>query len=696
MKQWVSILGEVYTAMSNADGAPPPPVSTPPFVKKSDDKMEGTYSVENNAFFPLLVTLAGKRSRIAELRGKVVSGVRMALKAQVMRSRYSIDVQTHSINTSTFTEGTLTSSSIVARIAFDIPGGGDFPSTAIGWQVTTPAPSVRISNGKPEWYNVSPKWSWDNTPDGYPYAYIENYVPKNLSDDPPGGYAIGKFQDELIAPSLPFGYVRFDGDQISVGAFGGGVGALLNVEPNSAGYIQFTKLELLVSEPPTWAASAPLVLTVGSNEDEYIEITAKYPVGNEPLVGLKIKLKDATSRVSMRTAAGQWVHEGVFTTDSQGKIKAKVRGEAEGAAAISISDGGNQSNMTYLMEPPLKGTATVFVSAEASSPPPPDPPPTPDPVETNCVSYPAIPGVPAVPPKIVREDIVGWNSGAVSVDLVTGTADLQFALEAVNIGAVIGLTTRDEVIAPGQLFAGFYFSKDRYGNPQFQFIEGGKTKGDPIECEVDDTFRITLVDGVLRYYHDDEKVRTGKTDVSGIIRAGAGLYKSGDALPSSSVASEDDETVCFWDNLVQAEQECESAPSSGQSVVFLGLNGDGHGSGGLIIILQVLAPGEEEDSSVCNETAMELLFAAESVEVTGLAPFVGEVEDAVCGLEAPTSGYDDVSYVMTQEALTEELDWLTHWFESSGDGPEQGLYWARVLVNGTTEIFGILDRGGGV
>lgn len=548
MKKWVSILGESYIAPHHADGGSPPAVAIP-FVKKTDDRMEGTYSAANHATLPYLVTLAGKRSRLVELRGLVVHGIRWTVRAQVMRDSFHVKVVTHDIHTSTFAPAPfdyppppvrlqpINTASITIRIVFDVPGDSDTPGTNIGHLVTSTAPYVRENNGNGrfEWSNIPAKWKWDETSDSYPFAYIEDYVPKNMIVEPAKGYAIGTHREEVLAVSMPFGLVRNTGDVLDVGQFGGGVGALINLPADAAGYVQFTKLDLLVSEKPTWDATGPSTLTVGAAEDKSITITCKYPDGNEPVVGLKVRLADATNSVSFRTAAGQWVHNGVFTTNSQGKIVAKLRADKAGAAIVTIRDGGNTPNMTYIFSPRLKGEASVLVYA---APPPPDQPPPPDTPPNDprvCTIVPAVPGSPAVPPQVIREDIVGWNSGAVSVDSSTGTADLQFSMDTASIGAVIGLTQESEVTGPAGLLVGFFFSVNRYGAPQYRFVEGGKAKGTDEVYTLGDTFRLTFAAGVARYYVNDVRVRSTPLDIGSEpdLFVGGGLYTSGDTLPDN-------------------------------------------------------------------------------------------------------------------------------------------------------------------
>lgn len=550
MKQWISLLGEAYTSPQPADGATPPDPA-PEYEKKNDTRLEGP--IFDGQVMEHVVTLAGSRAKLVELDSMVVHGFRYGVRAYVMRSRLTAAVAMQSASQSALVPGganeygALGATSINIRIVFDIPGDDEREAMNSGDFYNAPTPTMRLvksgpyDSGQVSWQGVAAGWSWDTTNNGFPRAYFAGYQPKNAlpagDDGPVDGYARGTFSRELVSTNLPFGLVRATGDVLSLGEWGGGVGTISDFDayglPDASGYLQFTKLELLVSEKPTWEVTTPTSLTVDADGDDLIEFVATYPVGNEPAAGVKVALSDATECVSFQNAFGQWSHSATFTTDNNGEFQCRVRAEKGGTAQVKIRDGNNLVNMTYLFSPPLKATTSVL-TIEAEDPEEPPPPPPDDPaVDTECTTYPAVASSPYVPPQIIRKDIVGWNSGAVSGATSEGSADLAFELDAASVGAVIGLTQAEQVTGPEGIIAGFYFTMDRYGRPQFQFVEAGRSKGSAVRIDLGDTFRVTYVNGVVRYYYYDEKIRTASIEIEGAVRAGAGLYRSGDALPTS-------------------------------------------------------------------------------------------------------------------------------------------------------------------
>ncbi|NLA68326.1 MAG: hypothetical protein GX856_08820 [Gammaproteobacteria bacterium] len=545
MKQWISFLGDAHIAPYPPDGSGYP---VPAFARKLDDRLEGAWPEGSPVGYGTLATLNGRLEALRQYSGYVVHGLRFSVRLYASRTSASAALLRRGANgpwvltpPPGLQEGSLGVRDVSVRALFDVPGDAETPGGLSVYFMQDLTPRFEWGpGGYAMWKDVPAGWTWE-TIASEPRAYLLGYRPRNYPPgpaNPTDGYATGTFSDEVLF-GAPIGLVRRDGDELDLNLYGGLVAAANLTAVDTSAYLKVTAFELLVSEKPTWSLTVPPALTVGADTQDSLEFTARYPVGDEPYAGLRVRLRDDTGCVEFLTPAGLWANEAVHVTSGAGQFTCRVRPLRAGLANIVATvvpppppDDANWADPTYFFSPPLRGTHLVQVFPQPEAPPNDAPDPPSD--GRVCVTVPEIPGSPAIPPRVVVENVTGWDGGAVSVVVVDGPpAALEFSGVKASVGAAIGFTYDDEVTAPSQIEAGFYFSKNRYGHAQVSLVEHGVGYGAPELYSEEDVFRLVSTETAVYYYVNGVRVRKARIAMEGAFRVGGALYSSGDTLPSS-------------------------------------------------------------------------------------------------------------------------------------------------------------------
>lgn len=152
-------------------------------------------------------------------------------------------------------------------------------------------------------------------------------------------------------------------------------------------------------------------------------------------------------------------------------------------------------------------TQTVWIAAKAGTPP-----------------------IPAQPASASRSDLqLGWNSGAVSINPLTGDGEYQFSISSSAVGVVTGLAGAD--------FGGQYqkFTYALYfANGKFQVSENGVAIGAALSYTSSDVFSIVRVGTRVQYWQGSTLRYTSTISSSGYLYANASMYVAGDAVNNAA------------------------------------------------------------------------------------------------------------------------------------------------------------------
>lgn len=151
---------------------------------------------------------------------------------------------------------------------------------------------------------------------------------------------------------------------------------------------------------------------------------------------------------------------------------------------------------------------------------------------TVTVNHPANPGQPylpavdAQPPRVAQNRRLGWNSGAVSINSVSGAGGYTFKVPTDTIGAVVGFTTESHPTHSGQIRHGLYLSRG-----VAQAMESGALVG-PSSSYTDSSVLAVQrkIDGTVVYLVGGTTLHTSVVPSTGLVSLGAALYSAGDSV----------------------------------------------------------------------------------------------------------------------------------------------------------------------
>jgi hypothetical protein len=150
----------------------------------------------------------------------------------------------------------------------------------------------------------------------------------------------------------------------------------------------------------------------------------------------------------------------------------------------------------------------------------------------NCTYYSPTPSVPAVPP---RYDPVGdraWNSGANSVDELSGDVEVRLSMPKV-IGVSVGfVASRASPTNPNRVLYGFRFGLSDTGAAVIHVSEQGQRRTSTFAYAPTDDFRIRRVGQTVAYLRNGEVIYASRRPSNEpSLLVGAALFGFGDAIP---------------------------------------------------------------------------------------------------------------------------------------------------------------------
>jgi hypothetical protein len=146
-----------------------------------------------------------------------------------------------------------------------------------------------------------------------------------------------------------------------------------------------------------------------------------------------------------------------------------------------------------------------------------------------CVRCPAVPAVPARPPSVTRERILGWNASAYSVEQINGPCYVEFTVDRV-VGAVVGLAPARASDAPRDIPHGFYIYADG-GVQRCVVTENGTARtGSLIVQPNSTTYRIERDQRFARYFVNGLLFHTSPAPPAAGLVVVSCLYASNDRV----------------------------------------------------------------------------------------------------------------------------------------------------------------------
>ena len=163
----------------------------------------------------------------------------------------------------------------------------------------------------------------------------------------------------------------------------------------------------------------------------------------------------------------------------------------------------------------------------------PAPPPAP-----VCTTYPAVPAVQAIPPRVEVTPIFDWNAGANSADEIEGDARVVFTMLQC-VAAIVGFTTdREAVGSPDRMSHAFVFTTSPTGQALAQVREGAQVRTAALPYVPDETeFQIRRIGNAVTYLRDGAILYTSRAPIdAGMLSVGCSVYATGDRVPSNGAA----------------------------------------------------------------------------------------------------------------------------------------------------------------
>lgn len=155
-------------------------------------------------------------------------------------------------------------------------------------------------------------------------------------------------------------------------------------------------------------------------------------------------------------------------------------------------------------------------------------------VATNCIECSQVAPLPSSSATIVATPRLGWDSGATSIDSLSGDIHTVFGVPRGVGGVAVGFRNRDEPnVTPSRVQHALYF-QTLNGTTYVRVIEYGRYKTNNVIIADGDVFEIRRVAGVVTYHRNPGTVfsplYTSRTPSSGVCVVNACLYASGDTV----------------------------------------------------------------------------------------------------------------------------------------------------------------------
>lgn len=528
-KRWVSLLGPVTTLRAPPYGYPPE-AGTPDNPEPSNGGFYGRWDEQGTPFYSSRVFMTGRPQTLLDIAGLAVRGVRWTLNVRAIAAVSPGTNKQFLVPTgpNTYRFGDADTPRLrflIAGVPVDLDGAG--MSYILGEQVTFPR-STAASGSR-----------WFGVPEGWVFSYNGVHSTAGAgtgtahAQATEAGYAMvasrsleetWPFPAGLMRQPTPEDWTQWPGGVVFFDSLTAG-------DPRAAAPVSaaFSRLDVLVSEKPTWVISSMNTVVERGAENQ---LTGRlyYPDELDGVAGLPLHFSG--SRIELRLPGSpQWLSALEVTSDNNGDFTVFYRGTSPGNGQITfgmVSDDG--VDRSRLFSPRLNTKVQdVIIIPSSHTPPVPDPG-----TGVVCVTTPGIPPVIGSPPRVEYVPTFAWDAGANSIDEHEGDCFVRWDMQAV-IGVACGLTNeRGDVTDLSRITHGFMFSTANNGRPQFDIIESGRTLGMLFNYLPGDEFEIRRVGGVVTYRFAGELFHESGRPSTGTVIVTSSLYGTGDQLPTGA------------------------------------------------------------------------------------------------------------------------------------------------------------------
>lgn len=149
----------------------------------------------------------------------------------------------------------------------------------------------------------------------------------------------------------------------------------------------------------------------------------------------------------------------------------------------------------------------------------------------NQICYPAVRGVPAIPPSTTYSSQTGWNSGGLSVGGFPANGYAQFVVAPDAIGIVVGINTGPDTNSPSDCSHAFYAANGSLSI----FERGAVVQAVATNLAARPVLRIVRAGAQVSYFVDGVEVYQSPVSSVGYARIDAALYVAGDYVDDPAV-----------------------------------------------------------------------------------------------------------------------------------------------------------------
>lgn len=319
----------------------------------------------------------------------------------------------------------------------------------------------------------------------------------------------------------------YDRDSVNwPGVFSYGASRQIRSEAGGGTPVRFdlTQFEVFVDDTPTWTLSGNTTVVVGNTTR--LDVKLSWPDGSPVITERIIMVASFGTKVRPvpeNPFDDTWYDWASVDTDIHGMAAFLVSGRVESVGTLRVYL--YEINRADLYSPRLEKDFQVIVSAAVS----------PEPPEPICIDYPEQAYVPGVAAHMLTTPVFAWDSGANSIAITEGDAELKFSGMELVVAAALGLAPAPGEDAPPdvryeRITHGFMFTSS--GNQRFaQIVESGQLRGARFEYDTTTEFKVQRAGPTVAYLVNDTRLYLSRVESFGPLVAASSLYATGDQVP---------------------------------------------------------------------------------------------------------------------------------------------------------------------
>ena len=164
----------------------------------------------------------------------------------------------------------------------------------------------------------------------------------------------------------------------------------------------------------------------------------------------------------------------------------------------------------------------------------------------EAVMWTHVDGVSAPPGRLTKPGADGWNAGAVSTKLIGGgDGYVDFTASGAPGYRIAGLSTHDA----DQDFASVVFGILLTAEGNVLISERGRARGSAGQYAAGDRFRVSVSDGIVRYWQNQLLIYTGTEPPAYPLLVDTALYSSGVSIDQATLAGALQSDITGWSSV---------------------------------------------------------------------------------------------------------------------------------------------------